>query len=190
MDTLFQGFMYTIIIDTIIHWNWILSSQMTDTHSGYVSFSIELCFCWRTIQYELTLTRAASTLILREGWCLISSSMASPRLVAVSPIWSAPFFFLMAGRYSGEIRTPKRWSNGSALTKISSPRVLRHRALRMLGREASTYEHKTWFLNIICVHKYEDTPEIRNTKPISGVEIFIVIYIYMHILDCKDTPWK
>ena len=44
----------------------------------------------------------------------------------------------MAGRYSGEMRTPKRWSNGSALMKTCSPRALRQRALRMLGREAST----------------------------------------------------
>ena len=101
-------------------------------------FAIIYVYVCIIIMKRFTFTSAASTLVLREGWCLMSSSIASPRLVAVSPIWSVPFFFLMAGRYSGEISTPKRWSNGSAFMKTSSPRVLRHSALRMLGREART----------------------------------------------------
>lgn len=89
-------------------------------------------------RHKLTLIRAAMTLILRAGWCLISSSIATPRLDAVSPTWSVPFFFLIAGRYSGETRTLNRWSKGSAAMKLWSPLVFKHMALSMLGRDERT----------------------------------------------------
>ena len=41
----------------------------------------------------------------RLGWCLINSSIAVPRLLAVSPNASELFRFLMAGKYSGERST-------------------------------------------------------------------------------------
>lgn len=52
----------------------------------------------RFVNTVFTFTMAFIACALRLGWCLISSSMALPRLDAVSPIGSEERLRLMAGR--------------------------------------------------------------------------------------------
>ena len=56
----------------------------------------------------------------------------------ISPGGSELRRLFMAGKYSGDNRTWKSLSKGLNLRNASNPRVLRHRALKMLGNEDST----------------------------------------------------
>lgn len=88
--------------------------------------------------FILTLIIAAIASVLKLGWCLISSSTAFPKFLAVSPMWSAHCLLRMADKYSGEISTLNNFSKGLQATNDWSPRVFKHMALKTLGSEDNT----------------------------------------------------
>src|SRR2546430_2701641 len=101
----------------------------------------------------------------------MSSSIELPKLEAVSLIGSLDLLRRMAIRYSGLMSTLNNRSNGLQATKASNPRVLRHKALNTLGREAITSRVAgTSFFKSAC--------KTTSVRPLSCSD------------DNKDGSWK
>lgn len=69
------------------------------------------------------------------GWCLINSSMAVPKLTAVSPAGSDEFRRRrMAFKYFVDSKTLNNFSNGLQSINALRPRSLRHNAEKACGK--------------------------------------------------------
>ena len=110
----------------------VSSTDFEDFEQMYLGFEPKSC----SLRSKLMMAAVAS--VLKEGWCLINSSIEVPKLLAVSPIGSLLLLLLMAGKYSIDSKTLKTLSKGLQAWKACNPRELRQRAVKTFGREEMT----------------------------------------------------